>query len=116
MLDPISIIIKKRRISLGMTQHDLAEKAGISEKTYQRIEQGSTDMRLTQYRSLIKALHMSDLDVSLDLLEIETTTPWDVAAAARVLLPSTRFHLVKSIMEEWQRKEVQLDIDIKVKK
>ncbi|WP_318515004.1 helix-turn-helix transcriptional regulator [Photobacterium leiognathi subsp. mandapamensis] len=116
MADPISIIIKNRRIHLGMTQHELAEKAGMSDKTYQRIEQGSTDMRMSQYRTLIKALHMSDLDVSLDLLEIESATAWDVAAAARVLLPSTRFHLVKSIMEEWQRKEVQVDIDVKVKK
>ncbi|WP_305817511.1 helix-turn-helix transcriptional regulator [Photobacterium leiognathi] len=116
MADPISIIIKNRRIHLGMTQSQLAENAGMSEKTYQRIEQGGADMRMSQYRALIKALNLSDLDVSLDLLEIETTTPWDVAAAARVLLPSTRMHLVKSIMEEWQRKEISFDMEFKIKK
>lgn len=113
MADPISNIIKKRRLQLGLTQSQLAKRAGISDKTYQRIEQGFADMRLSQYRTLIKACQMSDLDVSLDLLGIESANTEDVAAASRLLLPITRLRLVQSIVEEWQRKTFN---DTKTKK
>ncbi|WP_332839972.1 helix-turn-helix domain-containing protein [Photobacterium phosphoreum] len=102
--DPISNIIKKRRLQLGLTQSKLAKQAGMSDKTYQRIEQGCSDMRLSQYRALINACQMTDLDVSLDLLGVESATAEDVASASRLLLPITRLRLVQSIIEEWQRK------------
>lgn len=76
----------------------------MSDKTYQRIEQGCSDMRLSQYRALINACQMTDLDVSLDLLGVESATAEDVASASRLLLPITRLRLVQSIIEEWQRK------------
>ena len=116
MSDPIVKVIRNRRIALGLTQQQLSSAVGMSEKTYQRIEQGAADMKLSQYRVLIKALRMSDLDVSLDLIGTEGATAWDVAAAARVLLPSTRTHLVQSIMEEYQRKEAFFDVEVKIKK
>ncbi|MCD9491078.1 helix-turn-helix domain-containing protein [Photobacterium phosphoreum] len=109
MADPISNIIKKRRQQLGLTQSQLAQRAGISDKTYQRIEQGCSDMRLSQYRSLITACQMTDLDVSLDLLGIDSANTEDVAAASRLLLPITRLRLVQSIVEEWQRKAHDVD-------
>lgn len=113
--EPIVSVIKNRRIEQGMNQKQLAAMSGMSEKTYQRIESGVADMRMSQYRSIINALRLSDLDVSLDLLHIDKTTPWDVAAAARVLLPQTRQSLVTSIMAEWQRKERQIDAILKIK-
>lgn len=111
----IVTIIKNRRIESRMTQKDLAEKVGMSEKTYQRIESGVADMRMSQYYSLIAALGLTDLDVVLDSFNVETVTPWDVAAAARLLLPQTRRNLVASIMSEWQRAEHQFNADIDFK-
>lgn len=96
--EPIVNVIKKRREQAGMSRKEIANIAGMSEKTYQRIERGEADMRLSQYRTIIRALHITDLDVSLDILEIDQVTPWDVAAAARTLNQEARMLLVKIIM------------------
>ncbi|HIF9551155.1 TPA: helix-turn-helix transcriptional regulator [Photobacterium damselae] len=114
--EPIVTVLKNRRIQKELTQEQLAKLANMSEKTYQRIEQGTSDLKMSQYRSILHALGITDLDVSLDLLDIEVTTPWDVAAAARVLLPQTRNNLVKSIMTEWQRAERLIDATLHLKK
>ena len=112
--EPIVIALRNRRVARELTQGQLASMAGMSEKTLQRIESGSSDLKISQYRALVSALSITDLDVSLDMLAVDTTTPWDVAAAARVLLPQTRHHLVASIMAEWQRTDRQLDATLKV--
>jgi transcriptional regulator with XRE-family HTH domain len=111
----IVIIIKNRRIDAGLTQKQLADKIGMSEKTYQRIESGVMDMRFSQYYAIIAALGATDLDIVLDSFDVDTATPWDVAAAARLLLPETRRNLVASIMAEWQRAEHQFNADIDLK-
>lgn len=96
--EPIINVIRRRREMIGMSRSQIADIAGMSEKTYLRIERGDSDMRLSQYRTIIRALKLTDLDISLDILEIDTTTPWDVAAAARILSPEARLLLVKLVM------------------
>lgn len=58
---------------------------GISLSTIQRIESGRSDMKLSQYRSYLDALGMSDLDVSIALFSHEYVTEKDVAAMSRQL-------------------------------
>ena len=71
---------------------------GVSLKTYQRIENGQTDMKMTHYRRLLEILQITELDLCLDMIGIEGATPWDVAAAARALPPDVRTVLVTLIM------------------
>lgn len=56
---------------------------GISVSTIQRIESGRSDMKLSQYRSYLTVLEMSDMDVSIALFSHEFVTEKDVAAMAR---------------------------------
>jgi predicted transcriptional regulator len=48
--------IKKKRIKLGLTQSELAEKARVSQPLIARIESGDVDPRLSTVRSIITAL------------------------------------------------------------
>lgn len=96
--EPIIKVLKSRREAAGLSQQQIADLAGMSKRTYQRIEQGDSDMKLSQYRAIIRALKATNLDISLDALELETTN-WDVASAARGLPPTLRQHLVRLLME-----------------
>ncbi|MDN4697200.1 helix-turn-helix transcriptional regulator [Vibrio parahaemolyticus] len=90
--------IKKRREAAEISQSQAAEMIGISLKTYQRIENGQTDIKMTHYRRLLKMLQITELDLCLDMIGIEGATPWDVAAAARTLPQDVRTVLVTLIM------------------
>lgn len=48
--------IKKRRVKLGLTQSELAERAHVSQPLIARIESGDVDPRLSTIRSIITAL------------------------------------------------------------
>ncbi len=48
--------IKKKRVKLGLTQSELAEKAHVSQPLIARIESGDVDPRLSTIRSIIMAL------------------------------------------------------------
>ncbi len=93
------LALKNRRLGKKLTQRELAEKAGMSEKTIQRIENNS-DLRVSQYNKLLSALGITDLDIALDILGILGTAPADVAAASRLLTNESRKMLVKIIIEE----------------
>lgn len=96
--EPLINAIKKRRESAGLSQLQTADMIGVSLKTYQRIERGETEMKMSHYRILIEKLKTTDLDISLDMLGVDKTTPWDVAAAARTLPPEVRTVLVSLLM------------------
>lgn len=49
--------IKQRRISLGMTQAELAEKCGISSSTETRIESGC-DSKISNYIKILSGLNI----------------------------------------------------------
>lgn len=49
--------IRERRLSAGMSQEALAEKAGISPNTVSRIEGGLTEMYVETFRKLAHALN-----------------------------------------------------------
>jgi predicted transcriptional regulator len=48
--------IKKKRVKLGLTQSELAERAGVSQPLIARIESGDVDPRLSTIRNIIAAL------------------------------------------------------------
>ncbi|MGY5383284.1 MULTISPECIES: helix-turn-helix domain-containing protein [unclassified Vibrio] len=101
---PLLQALKKRREASGLSQAQFAEMAGISLKTYQRIERGESDLKMSHYKALIQNLKVTDLDISLDMIGIEMATPWDVAAAARTLPPEIRTVLVTLIMMMYRDK------------
>ncbi|TOQ05002.1 transcriptional regulator [Vibrio parahaemolyticus] len=96
--DPLITALKERREAAGLSQKNIAEMIGVTLKTYQRIERGETDMKMSHYRTLVEKLKTTDLDISLDMLGVDKTTPWDVAAAARTLPPEVRTALVSMLM------------------
>lgn len=96
--DPLIQAIRKRREAAGVTQEEAAKMTGMSLKTYQRIENGLTELKMSHYRILIDNLKVTDLDISLDMIGVHGATAWDVAAAARTLPPEIRTTLVTLIM------------------
>ncbi|MGU3847123.1 transcriptional regulator, partial [Vibrio diabolicus] len=69
--------------------------AGMSVKTYQRIERGESDLKLSQYRSILRSLHLTDLDIALDIRDVQHVTADDLMAVARLLSPEAQSLLVR---------------------
>lgn len=82
-IDPIVYVLRRYRENVGISQDKMAILTGMSESTIQRIESGRSDMKLSQYRSYLTVLEMSDMDVSVALFSHEFVTEKDVAAMAR---------------------------------
>ncbi len=51
------------RKRLGLTQADVAEKAGISDRTYADIERGNANMRVETFLKICEALHITPDEV-----------------------------------------------------
>lgn len=98
MLDPIVIVLTKRRKLANMSRANIADIAGMSLKTYQRIERGESDMKLSQYRAIIRALNVTDLDIALDVKGIQMATSADLAAACRLLSGEAQASLIRFLM------------------
>ena len=81
--DPIVYVLRRYRENKGISQDKMSTLTGMSVSTIQRIENGRTDMKLSQYRSYLNVLNMSDMDVSIALFSHEFVTEKDVAAIAR---------------------------------
>ncbi len=78
--DPIPENIKKLRELRGITQLELAQKAGISRRTLARLENGDVrDPGIKQLRTLASAL-----GVTLDLLASERLTVVRIAVPERM--------------------------------
>ena len=54
------LMFRKRH---GLTQAELAEKAGVADRTYADIERGTVDMRLTTLLKICEALHVLPNDL-----------------------------------------------------
>lgn len=96
-IDPIIEVLTQRRKEQGISREKIAQSAGMSLKTYQRIERGESDMKLSQYRSILRALHLTDLDIALDIRDIQHVVAEDVLSAARLLSPDAQALLTKLI-------------------
>ncbi|MBN2293759.1 MAG: helix-turn-helix domain-containing protein [Pirellulales bacterium] len=68
-LSELAARITQRRIELGLTQAEAAQRAGVGKRTIERIEAGGD----TQLSTLIRLLRILDLSDRLDLLIPEST-------------------------------------------
>ncbi|EOW7174554.1 TPA: helix-turn-helix transcriptional regulator [Vibrio parahaemolyticus] len=98
-IDPIVPVLTKFRNTMGLTQQQLADESGLSLRTIQRLEAGETDMKLGQYRRIIEALGISDMDVSVALFRHEFATGKDVAALAQSLPLDIRQVIVRFLVD-----------------
>lgn len=96
--EPIVMALIERRKRANLSQDKLAASAGMSLKTYQRIERGEADIKMSQYRSIIRTLKATDLDVVLDVVGASHATAEDVAAVSRLLTNEERMLLIKLIL------------------
>ena len=96
--EPIVMALIERRKRANLSQETLAASAGMSLKTYQRIERGEADIKMSQYRSIIRTLKATDLDVVLDVVGASHATAEDVAAVSRLLTNEERMLLIKLIL------------------
>ena len=96
--EPIVMALIERRKRANLSQEKLAASAGMSLKTYQRIERGEADIKMSQYRSIIRTLKATDLDVVLDVVGASHATAEDVAAVSRLLTNEERMLLIKLIL------------------
>ncbi|MFA0059090.1 helix-turn-helix transcriptional regulator [Vibrio cyclitrophicus] len=96
--EPIVIALIERRKQANLSQEKLAFSSEMSLKTYQRIERGEADIKMSQYRSIMRTLKVTDLDVVLDVVGASQPTEADVAAASRLLSSEERMLLIKLIL------------------
>ncbi len=54
------------RKRLAMTQAEIAEKAGISDRTYADIERGTVNMRLSTFLQICRVLHVTPNEVLIE--------------------------------------------------
>lgn len=55
-------ILKKRRKQLGLTLQDVADKAGIDIKQYQRFEAGDRELASASFMTTVQVIKALDLD------------------------------------------------------
>ena len=96
-LDPLIEVLIAKRKALNLSREKMASIAGMSTKTYQRIERGESDLKLSQYRSILRALNLTDLDIALDLRGVSNVVAEDVVAASRLLSPEAQYLLIRFI-------------------
>lgn len=94
-MDSIVEALAVRRKQAGLSQEKLAQIAGMSAKTYQRIERGESDLKLSQLRSIMRTLDMTLLDMSLDELGVRQVEANDLIATARLLSPEAKLLLIQ---------------------
>ncbi len=94
-VDPIIEALIARRKASGLSREQMANIAGMSVKTYQRIERGESDLKLSQYRAILRSLHLTDLDIALDVRDVQHVTANDLTAVARLLSPEAQSLLVR---------------------
>ena len=53
MTEPLIIFIKERRRAMGLTQKDLADRAGVGLRFVRELEQGKTSLRLDKVNQVL---------------------------------------------------------------
>ncbi len=62
-MDTIAPAIKRRRVQLGLTQREMADKIHLSEKAWQNIENGITKLDIDRLNEIATVLEMSLMDL-----------------------------------------------------
>ena len=99
LMEPIITVIMERRKQAGLSQEKVAKLAGMSTKTYQRIERGESDLKLSQYRAILRTLNMTHLDVAMDELSVRKVESDDLVSAVRLLDKESKLLLIRFILQ-----------------
>jgi len=67
--ESISKALRSRRRALGFTQQDVAERSGVLQTNYSKIEHGKTDPRLRTLQDLARALSLEVMLVPRELTD-----------------------------------------------
>src|SRR4030042_1825246 len=90
MFAPTPEDLKKLRLELGLTQHDIATRAGVSQPLIARIESGDVDPRLSTLHKIFNAFNAARKEKVLvrNVMHspiIHTTSESSLEEAARIL-------------------------------
>ncbi|WOF15593.1 CBS domain-containing protein [Methanoplanus sp. FWC-SCC4] len=68
---PDSVEIRDKRVELGLTQAEVAEKAGLSQSMIARIESGTVDPRVSTLRKIVEVLQraQSSMITAADMMK-----------------------------------------------
>lgn len=78
------------RKSYGLTQHEVAEAAGISDKTYARLERGTLNIRADTLIKLCEALHITPDEILTDDSAHATAREDEILARLHGCTPKAR--------------------------
>ncbi len=83
--------LRRARRRAGMTQRELASRAGVAQPTIARIERGRDDPRVSTFERLLRACHESlealpESGAGIDRTEIQRLLRLSPAARAKTLL------------------------------
>ncbi len=57
------LILRERRVTSGLTQQQVADKAGVKLQQYQKFESGERNLRTASFQIACKVLEALDLDI-----------------------------------------------------
>ena len=57
-------VLREKRVVLGMTQQQVADKAGIILQQYQKFESGERDIMTSSFRTACKVIEALEMDVT----------------------------------------------------
>ncbi len=78
------------RKKMGLTQAEMAERSGISDRTYADIERGTVNMRLETFLQICQALHVTPDELLVDEKETESPRQEELLERLRACPPKER--------------------------
>lgn len=78
------------RRKMGLTQAEMAERAGISDRTYADIERGTVNMRLETFLQICQALYVTPNEILLNEEEAKSPRQEEMFERLKVCPPKER--------------------------
>ncbi|MEZ8620609.1 helix-turn-helix domain-containing protein [Vibrio splendidus] len=105
-IEPIVLYLTQERLRNRMTQKQIAELSYIPLRTYQRIEQGESEITVNQVSRIIEVFGLTWLDVAWGETGRRHINTDDIAASIKHLplsLRLTTFEAIKAIIHELEK-------------
>lgn len=105
-IEPIVLFLTQERLRHRMTQKQIAELSYIPLRTYQRIEQGESEITINQVSRIIKVFGITWLDVAWGETGRRHIDTNDIAASIKHLpstLRLTTFEAIKAVICELEK-------------
>ncbi|GFI04954.1 hypothetical protein IMSAGC009_02993 [Lachnospiraceae bacterium] len=77
-------VLREKRVVLGMTQQQVADKAGIILQQYQKFESGERDIMTSSFRTACKVIEALEMDIT-DFYHGEYTVGEEIYSSAEGL-------------------------------